>query len=140
MLTKRLCYSLRTLLIFVTLVALGCWLYVRQREFSSRANKHVMSSLNLTFASFPLICKDSLGRSAAEHLRQYELIRMAFQEESKVHRALWKKYQRAAKYPWLPVKSDPPGVKFYEDIQAVMVEHKIVFGPPVDRADSSPRH
>lgn len=98
-------YSLRVLLVVVTLVAIGCWLFVRSREFQRRADFHAEESMVVRWNAVSEYA-ETLWQPHEKAER--EQIHQGGVDLSEYHLQLSKKYRRAAKYPWLPVEADPP--------------------------------
>jgi hypothetical protein len=83
--------SLRTLFVVVTVVAVGCWMWIRSHEFSRRAEEHgERANHGIMIGVF-----EGDGSNFASPYFTY-------------HSQMRAKYERAARYPWLPVEPDPP--------------------------------
>lgn len=85
----------------MTLLALGLGaipLVLRSREFKTRAlghrSKMNLCNLNLVLNAYPFRL-DTIGVDCESERVRYE-------------RAMFEKYVRAARYPWLPIEPDPP--------------------------------
>lgn len=97
----RFQFSLRTLFVVVTLVCVGCWMWRRSVEFAIRADEHRELIYEAKFSSSYLYdeTRDLVSTDAHRHYRQCL---------SEYHQDLFWKFERAAKYPFLPVATDPP--------------------------------
>ena len=104
MLKFRPRYSLQSLLVLVTLVAIGCWLFVRQREFAHRAHFHDEESIIVGFDHLSEFQWTRDPKVQSEYALQGERA----DAKREYHKLLAEKYHRAEKYPWLPVVADPP--------------------------------
>jgi hypothetical protein len=77
----------------------------RQKEFQRLATYHEIEWRNLD-------CR--VSEEGIRFWLRYDPWKMSWEpspsgaSESVYHTRMWEKYQRAARYPWLPVEPDPP--------------------------------
>jgi len=100
------------------LVAIGCWLYVRQREFGERAKKHEETCIYWNF-----MASIHFGCGSQAKLREHQETQQAARAAVLTHQSLREKYEQAAKYPWLPVDADPPGIRFRDGYCLILNEN-----------------
>lgn len=104
-------FRVRTLMVVVLVSAYVVNLAIRNREFRRRAREHKVISFGTMEHPRPLTPSPSgvLGKGALTTLFSRE--RLAPSPFHEQHDQMAIKYERAARYPWLPVPPDPPEPK-----------------------------
>lgn len=106
-------FRLRTLLLAVTVVALllagGVTLHKRRQRFLAIASQHRVAEWFSSAASGMASSIPTVGEGpGVALLRLPDTMPGGVRAQSVFHAAMRVKYERAARYPWLPVEPDPP--------------------------------